>query len=449
MANKELVFQNVARDLTGGQFFAIKLIDGGTAYTMYLEELTQPPRQPAVASQITATGVPIIAPSGAGDVIGIGTTNTLPLWTDGPNSVIGDSLLSQSGGNVVQASGNFVLAAAGLITFPDNVRQVFNPGATVPGINVGAIAGDPSTPINGDLWYDSTGNLLRARINGGSVSLTGPTVPFNLTGVSATGFTVAAAGTDYQLQVDTSIASAVTGIKVTGRAAGSGVDVTAISSGTNEGIQIAGKGTYLVKVGLWYFNSLGEMGTIAASATSLGNNAAFYQDTNVTVLNSAANLISFRSVNVEKMRLIAAGLVINSGAGFRFSDGTSDGGTVDSAFSRISAGLVGVGTGAAGSFAGSLKLTDLIIGTTGGGLDVKEGSDATMGTGVLNGTTEVTITTNKVTANSRIFLSIQAPGGTPLGVIYVSSRSAGVSFGVKGAATDASTFAWWIVEPAA
>ena len=74
---------------------------------MYLEELTQPPRQPAIAAQITATGVPIIAPSGVGDVVGLGTTGTIPLWTDGPNSVIGDSLLTQASGNVALAAGNF------------------------------------------------------------------------------------------------------------------------------------------------------------------------------------------------------------------------------------------------------------------------------------------------------------------------------------------------------
>jgi hypothetical protein len=91
---------------------------------------------------------------------------------------------------------------------------------------------------------------------------------------------------------------------------------------------------------------------------------------------------------------------------------------------------------------------NVILNTAGNVLSIKEGANATMGTGTLNGVTEVTISTTAVTANSRIFLSIQAPGGTPLGVIYVSSRIAGTSFGVKGAATDSSTFAWHIIEPA-
>lgn len=66
-------------------------------------------------------------------------------------------------------SGGVTVGAA--MTFPDGVRQTFNPDSTIPGLNVGANAGDPSTPSNGDLWYDSTGNLLRARINGATVSL--------------------------------------------------------------------------------------------------------------------------------------------------------------------------------------------------------------------------------------------------------------------------------------
>jgi hypothetical protein len=60
----------------------------------------------------------------------------------------------------------------------------------------------------------------------------------------------------------------------------------------------------------------------------------------------------------------------------------------------------------------------------------------------------VTVTTTAVTTASRIFLTVQAPGGTPSGVAYVAGRTAGTSFTVKGAAGDTSTVAWLIVEPA-
>jgi hypothetical protein len=71
-----------------------------------------------------------------------------------------------------------------------------------------------------------------------------------------------------------------------------------------------------------------------------------------------------------------------------------------------------------------------------------------MGTFTLAGSTGYTVATTAVTANSRIFLTIQAPGGTPGGIAFVSGRTAGTSFTVKGASGDSSTVAWLIVEPA-
>lgn len=59
----------------------------------------------------------------------------------------------------------------GAIVFQDNIRQTFNPGADAAGLNVGAATSDPGTPSNGDIFYDSDDNLLRARINGAWVNL--------------------------------------------------------------------------------------------------------------------------------------------------------------------------------------------------------------------------------------------------------------------------------------
>jgi len=90
-------------------------------------------------------------------------------------------------GNAANQSGRITGTFTGnkTITFPDNTgtvaelnlaqswtaKQTFTPTATVAGLNVGSVAGDPSTPVNADLWYDSTGNALRARINGATISL--------------------------------------------------------------------------------------------------------------------------------------------------------------------------------------------------------------------------------------------------------------------------------------
>jgi hypothetical protein len=92
--------------------------------------------------------------------------------------------------------------------------------------------------------------------------------------------------------------------------------------------------------------------------------------------------------------------------------------------------------------------SDLVIGLAGRGLKVKEGANAKMGTLVLDGSTPVTVNTTAVTAESRIFLTIQAPGGTPGGIAYVKARVAAASFSVVGAPGDTSTVAWLIVEPA-
>lgn len=85
--------------------------------------------------------------------------------------------------------------------------------------------------------------------------------------------------------------------------------------------------------------------------------------------------------------------------------------------------------------------------TSGFGLVIKEGTNARMGLVTLNGTSNVTVTTTAVAANSRIFLTTQTPSGT-LGCPVVVSKAAGASFIVKSTvAGDVSTVAWMIVEP--
>ena len=98
-------------------------------------------------------------------------------------------------------------------------------------------------------------------------------------------------------------------------------------------------------------------------------------------------------------------------------------------------------TGAA-AFSGAVQ-----VATAGQTIGIKEGTNACMGTAVLNGTTEVVVATTAVQTNSRIYLTANTPGGVPTGSAYVSSRSAGVQFGIKGLAGDTSTVAWLILAP--
>lgn len=72
------------------------------------------------------------------------------------------------------ASSVFSILQTGALVFADGVRQTFNPNGTNAGLNVGSEAGNPSTPSNGDLWYNSSTNAMMARVGGASVAM--PTV---------------------------------------------------------------------------------------------------------------------------------------------------------------------------------------------------------------------------------------------------------------------------------
>lgn len=75
----------------------------------------------------------------------------------------------------------------------------------------------------------------------------------------------------------------------------------------------------------------------------------------------------------------------------------------------------------------------------------ESGTAPRMGTATLNGTTAVTVTTAGITANSRVFLTIQSPAGTP-GAPYVASITPGTGFTVKSSSGDTSTVAWLLID---
>ncbi len=86
---------------------------------------------------------------------------------------------------------------------------------------------------------------------------------------------------------------------------------------------------------------------------------------------------------------------------------------------------------------------NVFIGTA---LYIREGANATCGVATLVAGT-VTVSTNKVTANSRIHLTVNNPGGT-VGAPYVSARSNGVSFDITSTAgaLDTSDVAWTFIQ---
>lgn len=89
----------------------------------------------------------------------------------------------------------------------------------------------------------------------------------------------------------------------------------------------------------------------------------------------------------------------------------------------------------------------LAVGTAGQTLSIKEGTNAKMGVATLTAGA-ATVATTAVTATSRIQLTSQADGGTP-GWLRVDTRTAGTSFHIQSSsASDTSTVAWVILEPA-
>ncbi len=88
---------------------------------------------------------------------------------------------------------------------------------------------------------------------------------------------------------------------------------------------------------------------------------------------------------------------------------------------------------------------NILVSTIGKGLQVKTGANAKIGTAVLSAGT-VTIANTSVTANSRIFLTSQANGGTP-GFLRITAKTVATSFVITSSnAADTSTVAWMIIE---
>jgi hypothetical protein len=100
-------------------------------------------------------------------------------------------------------------------------------------------------------------------------------------------------------------------------------------------------------------------------------------------------------------------------------------------------------TGGDISIGGNVKLN-----SSGNGLYIAEGSNATMGTATLSGGT-VTVNNTKVTANTRIFLTVGTLGTVAVAqAVAVTARSVGTSFTITSAGiTDTSVVQYLLVEP--
>lgn len=105
-------------------------------------------------------------------IFSTGSTGTFRIQTSVGGPTDGITLTDDFDGNINinTTGGSYLLTSTGG-SFTG--LHTFTPTTTTPGVNVGSLAGDPTTPTNGALWYNSTTGNLRARIAGSSVSLGG------------------------------------------------------------------------------------------------------------------------------------------------------------------------------------------------------------------------------------------------------------------------------------
>lgn len=129
----------------------------------------------------------VIAGAGltGGGALSSDVTVSLATTSSGIASAISDE--TGSGSIVLGTSPTIATPTiSGAISFPAGTRQTFAPNATTPGVNVGSVSSDPSSPSNGDLWLQSTSGRLRSRLGGASVDVaTGAQQDFELTTVSS------------------------------------------------------------------------------------------------------------------------------------------------------------------------------------------------------------------------------------------------------------------------
>lgn len=107
-------------------------------------------------------------------------------WLVGGNTLTGNAIFGDISGTgftisfYTKNTAQLTIDNTGLATF--NGRVVHTATATLPGVNVGSVSADPSTPVNADMWYQSTINSIKARINGSSTNLL-----WNVSNVSTNG----------------------------------------------------------------------------------------------------------------------------------------------------------------------------------------------------------------------------------------------------------------------
>lgn len=213
-----------------------------------------------------------------------------------------------------------------------------------------------------------------------------------------------------------------------------------------------------------YVAGLVAVGDGSAASPSL----TFDSDEDTGIYRSAVNELSFSQGGVARWRMDAAGSFFVPGVpgdlmpvggvlAFRGNNLLGDASAAtpsytfendqNTGFFRPGTDRIGVSTGGTSRWE-FIANGDLASQVAGGGLRIKEGSNAKMGVATLVGGT-VTVSNTNITTSTRIFLTHQNSSGTP-GFVIVSARNAGTDFTITSSSgTDTSDIAWLLIEPSA
>lgn len=174
----------------------------------------------------TASGGPLIVTSNSANALAVG-----PNGATNPSFNVDASTASAANGLNVKSS------AAGAGVAVSAISSATNENLNIDAKGTGTIG----------IGANSASAIQIGNVSTGSVTVLSPSVVF--TGASANSLDVGPNGsTNPTLKVDDSTVSAVTGLLVKSAAAGAGMALSAISSGTNENLTIDAKGSGSVKI---------------------------------------------------------------------------------------------------------------------------------------------------------------------------------------------------------
>lgn len=329
------------------------------------------------------------------------------------NIVIGANISTSTGtasnelniGGIITGTGTYTASTATIAMLG---KTTFTPDATDAGINVGSLAGDPSTPIAGDIWNNSSSSTLKLAQQNFAL---GTTLAGSNRNISAEGFS-----SDISLTLTAKGSSGIIASTT------SGIDALTIGGSSNAGAvqRIVSNGSASnVDVGL----KAKGVGLIRFYNSSFNNN--FQVD-----------IASEDAITIKPVDGITS--VSENGKTLTVSGSTATGTDKPGGGLTLTTGApTGTGTPA-----------DIVLETRNstGTLKINGGANEQCGMAVLVGGT-VVVNNTKITANSIILLTSQADGGTP-GFVRISARSAGTSFTIlSSSGTDTSTIGWLIIEP--